>query len=178
MFCDKCGASILPGQKYCSNCGKQIGTLAGPPTPEPASPPQNIPMGVAKGRIEKHVRILGILWIVASILGLIPGIWFFIGSGVAMHFLPLYHIGFPFPPFLWPLAGVIGTFLLASSVAGLLAGWGLLNYRPWARTLALILGIIWLIHLPFGTALGIYTLWVLLPAESEQEYRRMARTAY
>jgi hypothetical protein len=32
-----------------------------------------------------------------------------------------------------------------------------------------------LIDMPFGTALGIYTLWVLLPAESEQQYKRMTR---
>jgi hypothetical protein len=40
---------------------------------------------------------------------------------------------------------------------------------------AIVFGCIALIHFPFGTALGIYTLWVLLPAESEQEYRRSAR---
>jgi len=31
--------------------------------------------------------------------------------------------------------------------------------------------------MPMGTALGIYTLWVLLPASSEYEYRRMSRVA-
>jgi hypothetical protein len=41
--------------------------------------------------------------------------------------------------------------------------------------LAIVLGCIALVHIPFGTALGIYTLWVLLPAESEEEYRRTAR---
>jgi len=78
---------------------------------------------------------------------------------------------------LWPIAGFVGTLLLASSVAGVFAGWGLLNYRPWARTLALIVGVIALIHIPFGTALGIYTLWVLLPGDSEHEYRRLAHSA-
>jgi hypothetical protein len=31
--------------------------------------------------------------------------------------------------------------------------------------------------MPFGTALGIYTLWTLLPAKSEEEYRRLARVS-
>jgi hypothetical protein len=31
--------------------------------------------------------------------------------------------------------------------------------------------------MPFGTALGVYTLWVLLPAKSEEEYRQMERAA-
>jgi uncharacterized membrane protein (DUF2068 family) len=66
---------------------------------------------------------------------------------------------------------------LAGGVLGIIAGWGLLDRQPWARTLAIVLGVINLIHIPFGTALGIYTLWVLLPAESEQEYRSFARAA-
>jgi len=51
---------------------------------------------------------------------------------------------------------------------------GLLEREPWARTLALVLGFLSLFKVPVGTALGIYTLWVLLPAQSEQEYRRLA----
>jgi len=43
--------------------------------------------------------------------------------------------------------------------------------------LAIVFGAISLIDIPFGTAIGIYTLWVLLPAESEQEYRTMSRAA-
>ena len=39
------------------------------------------------------------------------------------------------------------------------------------RILALVLAFISLFtNIPFGTALGIYTMWVLLPAESEREY--------
>src|SRR5437762_13762009 len=34
--------------------------------------------------------------------------------------------------------------------------------RPWARLAALMLGSIDLVLLPYGTALGIYALWVLL----------------
>jgi hypothetical protein len=49
--------------------------------------------------------------------------------------------------------------------------------RPWARSLAIVLAVIALLHPPFGTALGIYTLWVLLPTESEDEYRRGRRVS-
>jgi hypothetical protein len=45
----------------------------------------------------------------------------------------------------------------------------------WARTLTLILAFIALFtNVPFGTALGIYTMWVLLPQESEREYETIA----
>jgi len=45
----------------------------------------------------------------------------------------------------------------------------------WARMLAIVFGCFSLLDIPLGTALGIYTLWVLLPARSEEEYRQMAR---
>jgi uncharacterized membrane protein (DUF2068 family) len=71
----------------------------------------------------------------------------------------------------------LGGLLLAGAVVGIVAGWGLLERKPWARMLAIVLGCFSLLDMPFGTALGIYTLWVLLPAGSEEEYRRMARAA-
>jgi hypothetical protein len=43
--------------------------------------------------------------------------------------------------------------------------------------LAIVMGCLNLIHIPFGTALGIYTLWVLLPAQSEREYRNVSQAA-
>lgn len=173
MFCDKCGASVVPGQNFCSNCGKRLVAEVPPPTPQPPVPPRTAPLPPVQGRIERHTKILAILWIAVSIYGLVPAFGLFFGSGVAMHFVP-----FPMRAFFMPIVGVVGIFLLASAVLGLLAGWGLMNYRPWARVLALVLGVISLLHVPLGTALGIYTLWVLLPAESEREYRRLARMAY
>jgi hypothetical protein len=172
MFCDNCGSSLKPGQNFCSRCGRQLVAKVHSPPPEPA-PPRSVPPPFTESRVIKHVKILAILWLVVSVFRLAPALGLFFGGGFAMHFIP-----FPIRAFLLPLAGVFATFLLASAVAGLLAGWGLLNYRPWARVLALILGAISLLHFPFGTALGIYTLWVLLPAESENEYRRLAGASY
>jgi hypothetical protein len=173
MFCNNCGASIQPGQNFCSKCGKQLAAGVSPPPQEPGVSSVSSPLPPIRSRIEKHTKILAILWLAISIFGLARGFGIFFGGSIAMHFIP-----FPMRPFVWPIAGMIGIFLLAAAVGGALAGWGLLNYRPWARTLALIMGVISLIHVPLGTALGIYTLWVLLPAESEREYRRLAHTAY
>jgi len=71
---------------------------------------------------------------------------------------------------------MIGILFLLGAGAGAVAA-GLLTIQTWARMLAIISGALNLIDLPFGTALGIYTLWVLLPAESEQEYRSRAGEA-
>lgn len=78
------------------------------------------------------------------------------------------------PFFVHTILAGIGLLLCAISAVGLLAGWGLLTWKDWARILAIILGVLNLINFPFGTALGIYTLWVLLPAESEREYQQHA----
>jgi zinc-ribbon domain len=172
MFCSNCGSTLMPGQNFCSKCGKQVAAeVIAPPA---APPPQatSAPLPVVQGKIEKHTRILAILWLVVSIIRLVPALALWFGSGIAMHFVP-----FPFRAFVLPLAGFIGALLFATAVLGFLAGWGLLNYRSWARMLAMIVGIIALIHFPLGTALGIYTLWVLLPAESEREYQRLAHSA-
>lgn len=78
--------------------------------------------------------------------------------------------------FLTPFLGVIGVLVSGLAVAGVIAGWGLIARYPWARMLSIVLACISLIHFPFGTALGIYTLWVLAPASADAEYRSLART--
>jgi hypothetical protein len=40
--------------------------------------------------------------------------------------------------------------------------------KPWARLLALMLGSVDLLLLPYGTALGIYTMWALLNEEGKK----------
>jgi hypothetical protein len=51
----------------------------------------------------------------------------------------------------------------------------LLEREKWARILALVLAFVSLFtNIPFGTALGVYTMWVLLPSESEREYEALA----
>jgi hypothetical protein len=79
------------------------------------------------------------------------------------------------PDFLHPLLTAVGCFLLVKAAAGIAAGWGLMQREPWARMLSLVLGFLALIHPPFGTALGIYTIWVLMSPNAETEYQAMAR---
>ncbi len=129
-----------------------------------------VPLMPRPGRIAGHVRLLGILWIALSAFRLIPGL---------VLFLVAHWMGFDgdIPFFVPRLLTVLGVVFLCLGVSGFVAGWGLLKREPWARMLGLVLGSVNLVDLPFGTALGIYTLWVLLPAESEQEYRVTSRPA-
>jgi len=78
-------------------------------------------------------------------------------------------------PRLGPLAAApepaqrLGLLLLCSSAPiallafpGIIAGIGLLLRRRWGRILALVVGFLSLISFPIGTALGLYTIWVLI----------------
>lgn len=46
--------------------------------------------------------------------------------------------------------------------AHIIVGVPLRRHHAWARLMALLLGSVDLVLLPFGTALGVYTLWILL----------------
>ena len=155
MFCDRCGTQIRRICHVLFECGKSMGTT---------------PLMPRQGRIAGHVRLLGILWLAISALRLIPG-FFLIALGGARLFPP------DVPPFVHALLPAIGMMFLICAGIGIAIGCGLLARQPWARMLAIIFGALSLIDIPFGTAIGIYTLWVLLPAESEQEYKTMSHAA-
>jgi hypothetical protein len=161
MFCDSCGNTVQAGQAFCSKCGKPI---VGPVAI----------MQQRAGRVQGHVQILGILWPAVSALNTIGGLILFVLANTL--FAHLHELGAPEAPtaFLRPLLSVIGIFVLAKALCGFFAGWGLMQREPWARVLALVLGFIALFNIPFGTAIGVYTLWVLLPAQSQQEYEALA----
>ena len=155
MFCSQCGGTIQPGQKFCSVCGRPIGLA---PTTVPGR----------QNRVAGNIKLLAVLWMVISAFRLLPGLFMVTVLGRPSFFpedVPFFVPG---------LLHGIGIFLLGGAAIGLLAGWGLWERQPWARMLAIVLGVISLVEVPFGTALGIYTLWVLMPAQSEAEYRQLS----
>jgi hypothetical protein len=157
MFCDGCGTQISGSATFCSRCGKSLGTT---------------PLMPRQGRIAGHVRLLGILWLALSALRLIPGLGLFLMALGAPRLFPS-----DVPGFVHAVLPTIGLVFLVLAGIGIVTGCGLLARQPWARMLAIIFGALSLIDIPFGTAIGVYTLWVLLPAESEQEYKTMSRAA-
>ena len=114
--------------------------------------------------------MLGVLWIAYGGLKLL-------GAGAALFaanfILPNVHLPIE-ARFVPALVSMVGWGLMIAAVVGLMAGWGLLQRAPWARLLALILAFLALFNVPFGTAIGVYTLWVLLPEESAREYAAAA----
>jgi len=162
MFCDQCGTQLQTGQQTCARCGKPV-----------------IGLVYRRNRVQEHVRLLGILWLAYSAFTMLGGIAVEIvahtifGGGFQMR-------GGPPPEFtswLGPFLTFIGGLILVKAAAGFIAGWGLVQREPWARVAALVVGFISLFNVPLGTALGIYTLWVLLPTQSDDEYEALTKAA-
>jgi ABC-type transport system involved in multi-copper enzyme maturation permease subunit len=134
--------------------------------------------------IEQHCTILGWLNIVGHAVFLAIGLFVFVlltGIGTAL-------VGQdPVAPRVLTVVGTaVGLLLAILAVPGLAAGYGLLTRRPWARVVALVVAFLGLVNFPFGTAIGIYAIWVLMqpgaveyfhpnqPAQSMTESHRAA----
>ncbi|HEV8042011.1 MAG TPA: hypothetical protein VGP62_24240 [Bryobacteraceae bacterium] len=80
-----------------------------------------------------------------------------------------------------PVLAAIGLFVcvlcLVVGLPGLVGGIGLLQYQPWARITIIVISALDLIHIPIGTALGIYGFWVLLNPQTEAMFKRPAMPA-
>jgi hypothetical protein len=182
MYCDGCGTQLTSGGQFCTKCGKPIIPSA------VASPPGSGHVGVpsaaaaADGRVRRNIQRLAILWMISGILRLVGVGWMMV---FGRFFIPpmrgwMGPGGGPF--FGWSLDSVIsrgifsaGVVLAIFGVLHLVLAWGLFEREPWARFLGLVLGFLALLRFPLGTALGIYTLWVLLPETSGKEYDRLAQ---
>jgi hypothetical protein len=116
--------------------------------------------------VERHVKLLGILatlWGALAILVAVSMLLLAAGALVDV-FDPAGNVGFA-AGLTAGVFTVIGGFALLWGGAHLWAALLLRKRRPFGRVLMLGLGVVNLLVLPFGTALGIFALWVLLTNE-------------
>ncbi len=163
MFCDQCGAQLQAGQARCARCGKAV----------------TGPQEYGSNRVREHVKLVGILWMAYSALHVVGGVIVLLVSKLVIVRLGNIPNGPPPEVMAWlpALVGAVGWLILAKAAVGFITGWGLLQREDWARVVALVMGFVALLSVPVGTALGIYTLWVLLPSQSEEEYKTLAQAA-
>jgi len=174
MVCLACGKPVQG--EFCSHCGMRV-------PPPPSAPPAPLPRARIEPRVPSHLRPLGLLWclfgayraVIAVIAALflmgISSRWAFSRWG-PIRVIPFLH----YNPWLRGAAPFLAVLTIAGAVASFAAGFSLLQRKPWGRALAMVIGILVLIRIPLGTALGIYTLWVLAPAESAEEYEEITRS--
>jgi hypothetical protein len=184
MYCDGCGAQLTAGGQFCTKCGKPIvpSAVASSPGVGRAGVPAAAAV-VSNGRVRRNLHRLAILWMINGILRLVGIGWMMIfgrmffpfmrswGSPVVRPIGGRWALDVPFMPGLFS----VGIFLGLFGVLHLVLAWGLFEREPGARFLGLALGFLALLRFPLGTALGIYTLWVLLPETSGKEYALLAQ---
>jgi len=176
MYCSGCGQAIEPGQGFCSQCGR------------PAVPPVSVVPGFQfqlEGYAAK-IKTLSIVWFIyaglslaLSLAGLAFASAFLSGHemyGPWMHghwmhgpwsggLFPMW-LGSAMLPFVW-------IFLFLRTGLVLAAAWGLWQRSQWGRIVAIVAAILSLLKFPLGTALGVWTLVVLLGNRNTALYQQL-----
>jgi hypothetical protein len=118
-----------------------------------------------------HVKVLGVLYIALSVLGLSAALFLGLALGTASGIVGLNadpNDAAIALPIIGLAGGALVIFLVVISLPGLIVGVGLLKLQGWARIAAMVLAIIHLINIPIGTVIGIYALWVLFNKDTER----------
>ena len=120
--------------------------------------------------METHVKVLGALQIAMGAFGLFGAVVLVLVFGVASGAVGMS--GDPDATFALPIIGITGmalvAFLVILSLPSVIVGIGLLQRRSWARVGGIVLSILCLMMVPFGTIVGVYGIWVLFSKETER----------
>jgi hypothetical protein len=125
--------------------------------------------------LQQHIMILGWVYVIGHAILLAIGAFLFIlltGVGLA--------VPDPEARVVLPIVGTaVGALLMLLGLPGVVAGYGLLTAKPWARALALVVAILNLVNVPIGTIIGAYACWVLLqrPARGYFEHHGVGTAA-
>jgi hypothetical protein len=119
---------------------------------------------------QNHITLLGVLHIARGTFVLLIGVAAFsILTGIGVIADDRTAMG---------VLGLIGTAIMVLlgllAIPSIIAGIGVLMHREWGRILALVVGFLSLIDIPIGTAIGIYTIWVLLNEPGKSQFQMTA----
>lgn len=119
-----------------------------------------------------HVRVLAWLNIAMGFLGVGLALLVFAGGTILPALIQHFAEDPDFPVALLQLIFTVVTgVILTLSLPCLVLGFGLYNFRPWARILGLVLAALNLLNIPLGTAMSLYAFWVLLKPETEALFK-------
>jgi hypothetical protein len=185
MYCSGCGRALEAGQNVCPQCGRPVAV------PIPPVPGLQFQLESYAGK----VKALGVVWLIYAGLSLLLGLTglIFVDAFMSGNFGPWAHgpwahgpwmhgpwmhgpwANGALPPF-WFGPALLHLVWLAVVVRvglALAAGWGLLQHAEWGRIVAIIAAILALLKFPLGTALGIWTLVMLLGYRNSTLYEQL-----
>ena len=120
--------------------------------------------------MDTHVKVLAALQIAFGAIGVLLALLMIFVFGGAAGIVGASDT--PEAAIAVPIIGLTGTalvaFLLLTSLPGVVIGIGLLRLRPWSRIAGIVISIIALMMVPFGTIVGAYGLWVLFSKDTER----------
>jgi O-antigen/teichoic acid export membrane protein len=112
--------------------------------------------------MENHVTAVGALSIGLSIFGILIGGFIFVLLAGVGYMVQDEEAA----PILAIVGFILGILLFILSVPGIIGGIGLFKRKEWARILVLITSALHLLNFPVGTAIGGYSIWVLVNPET------------
>lgn len=117
--------------------------------------------------MEKHINIVAALQIGLSIFNLLIALLIFTVLKLVGGFVDEPNAN----TILSLVADVISIVFIVLSLPGIFAGIGLYKRKEWARILTLVLSILEVFNFPFGTAIGIYSIWALVQPENVNSFQ-------
>jgi hypothetical protein len=118
--------------------------------------------------MEKHVTLVGALHIgycALQIVLALTGIVLVVGAGLIGGLISEEGIVLTITSI---VGAIIFLWILLVSLPSIVGGVALLRYKPWGRYLVLVLSVLALFNIPLGTAIGAYSIWVLLQDETTE----------
>jgi hypothetical protein len=170
MFCSGCGHALAQGQPVCTQCGRPTAPVV------PAVPGFQYQLENYAGK----VRVLSLVWFAYAAISLLTGIagLTFAQAFFSHHFGPWGHgpwgdneMGDWFGPAILHLVWVAIT---VRSALAIVAAWGLYERTQWGRIVAIVAAFLSLLKFPFGTALGIWSLVILLGYQNSTLYDQLS----
>ena len=123
--------------------------------------------------MNKHITFVGALQIGYNAFGVLAAMarfMFIVGGGLIGGLISSEE------EIVIPITFFVGTaismWLLVLSVPGIVGGIGVLRRQSWARYMVLVLSILDLFSVPIGTAVGAYSIWVLVRDETAELFAR------